>query len=510
MGNETRKCYEKRLRRGDFEKYLLGRGLDVGCGPDPLTAPQAAVDPWDLGEGDGEVLSAIKDGTYDFVYSSHCLEHLRSVETALSNWARALKTGGALYVVVPDYTLYEKETFPSRYNSDHKHTFSLHISRKAAGRANHWNIKEDLAPLLRSLGIELVESFLEDDHYDYGMSPEKDQTHFPQTLAQITIIGRKTCSTPDLRKPVSSPPAPGPVSRESLRIYTGILGQIGDIVMFTPTARRLKELFPHSKLTFAIARKYEGMADLIRGLPYVDRIFLTECYFERLTPHLSDGWFKGWPVDLRGDDEVQEQRHHDLIFETRPRSKRSAWWEHAHQVEESAHRIGVPGPIDLQTEISIPVGVEIPEGARGKIVLHNDPAISPDKAWNWELLRQCVTLMGPQNVVLLGNPGPPVGGVFDLRGKTTLAQAAAIIRDSECYVGIDSGLMWIAGSLQVPAVGLYGTTYIRAYGAIHPKNPNATYLQVEGSLDSIASEAVAQAVRERRTLGKTLAVEALG
>ncbi len=507
MGNETKKCYEKRLRRGDFEKYLVGRGLDVGCGPDPLTAPQATVDPWDLGEGDGEVLSPVKDGTYDFVYSSHCLEHLRSVETALSNWARALKAGGALYVVVPDFTLYEKETFPSRYNSDHKHTFSLHVSRKAAGRANHWNIQENLAPLLESLGIELVENFLEDDHYDYGMSPEEDQTHFHHTLAQITVIGRKTRSTAAREKTARSTPPPWPISREPLRIYTGILGQIGDIVMFTPTARRLKELFPNSELTFAIARKYQGMADLIRGLPYVDRVFQTECYFERLKPELAGGWHQGWPVDLRGDDEVDEQRKHDLIFETRPLSKRTAWWEHAHQVEESADRIGVPGPIDLQTEISIPRGVEIPESARGKIVLHNDPAISPVKAWNWELLREFVTLLGPEKVVLLGNPGPTVERVLDLRGKTTLAQAAAIIRDSECYVGIDSGLMWIAGSLQVPAVGLYGTTWIRAYGAIHPKNPNATYLQAEGSLDSITPEAVERAVHERRGPARTLAAQ---
>jgi len=36
----------------------------------------------------------------------------------------------------------------------------------------------------------------------------------------------------------------GVVSNEPLRIYTGMLGQIGDIVMFTATARRVKELFP--------------------------------------------------------------------------------------------------------------------------------------------------------------------------------------------------------------------------------------------------------------------------
>lgn len=84
--------------------------------------------------------------------------------------------------------------------------------------------------------------------------------------------------------------------------------------------------------------------------------------------------------------------------------------------------------------------------------------------------------------------------MLDLRGKTTLAQAAAIIRESRCYVGIDSGLMWVAGSLQVPVVGLYGTSYIPAYGAIQPVNPNATYLQVEGPPADIPAEQVLEAM----------------
>jgi ADP-heptose:LPS heptosyltransferase len=98
----------------------------------------------------------------------------------------------------------------------------------------------------------------------------------------------------------------------------------------------------------------------------------------------------------------------------------------------------------------------------------------------------------------LGNAGPEVPGTVDLRGKTSLAQAAAVIDSSDCYVGIDSGLMWIAGSLQVPAVGLYGTSYIPAYGAIHPKNPNASYIQVEGAVDGISPEQVLAAVAARR------------
>jgi predicted SAM-dependent methyltransferase len=499
MGTETRKCFQKRLRRGDFEKYFIGKGIDIGCGDDPLEAPRGTVDPWDQPRGDAQELGGVEDAAYDFVYSSHCLEHLRSVERALSSWVRILKPGGFLYFTVPDYSLYEKEQFPSRFNSDHKQTFSIHLTRETTNRATHWNVGEDLAPLLQSLGVEILEGFLENDHYNYALAEEVDQTHFPETLAQICIIGRKAkvVEVPIAAERPAEIISRQVVSTEPLRIYTGILGQIGDIVMFTPTVRRLKDLFPRSEITFAVSRKFREAGELVSGLPYVDRIFVTESYFENLSERLAPAWYGGWPIDLRGEDEIQEQRKHDIVLETRPRSRRMPWWKHAHQVEECAHMVGVPGPIDLQTEIAIPAGVEIPDETYGKIVLHNDPYISKAKTWPWDSLRLFVNRIGPENVVLLGNPGPTVEGALDYRGKTTLAQAAAIIAACACYVGIDSGLMWIAASLQVPCVGLYGTGYIPAYGAIRPKNPKAHYLQVEGTLDAIPSEAVVKCVLDR-------------
>jgi ADP-heptose:LPS heptosyltransferase len=88
---------------------------------------------------------------------------------------------------------------------------------------------------------------------------------------------------------------------------------------------------------------------------------------------------------------------------------------------------------------------------------------------------------------------------LDLRGRTTLAEAAAIIRECRCYVGVDSGLMWVAGSQQVPTVGLYGTSYTPAYDAIQPANPNATYLQAEGGLERITPDQLQLALVARQS-----------
>lgn len=282
----------------------------------------------------------------------------------------------------------------------------------------------------------------------------------------------------------------GVVSYEPLRIYTGLLGQIGDILMFTATARRIKQLFPNGHLTFAVSQRYGEVGDLVAGLPYVDRVFKTELYFEKLTPPLFQPWERGWPVDFRGDDEVVEQRRHNLVFETRPRHRDARWWEHRHLVEELAHQIGVPGPLDRQTEVALPPGVQVPAGAVGKIVLHNDPTTDDAKSWPWEAAALLVQRLGASNVVVIGRPGPELPGTVDLRGRTTLAETAALIGACRCYIGVDSGPMWIAASLQVPVVGLYGTSYIRAYAALQPHNLRAAYLQAEGPLSRIPVEAV--------------------
>ena len=190
---ETSKCYGKRLSVGHFGKYLKGRGIDVGCGDDPLAGPDLEVDPWDVAQGDAQMMATVPDGKYDFVYSSHCLEHLRSPVEALENWERIVRPGGFLYVVVPDYLLYEKLSWPSDFNGDHKNSFSLDLDAAKVGRPNHWRISDLVAALRRSRPeIELREAFLEDDGFDYSRG-KIDQT-MGNALSQICLILERTAA----------------------------------------------------------------------------------------------------------------------------------------------------------------------------------------------------------------------------------------------------------------------------------------------------------------------------
>jgi SAM-dependent methyltransferase len=189
MGDETKKSHGLRVRRGDFNEFLRGNGIDIGCGKDCLQIESGTVRPWDLQDGDAQLMASISDNEFDFVYSSHCLEHMHDVRQTLTNWVRILKPGGVLYFTVPDYVLYEKMTWPSMFNGDHKQSFSVVIPRNAVRRPNHFHVQLDMIPLLQELNITVIRHSLEDFGFNYNAGVFDQTTQ--SAVCQICIVGQK-------------------------------------------------------------------------------------------------------------------------------------------------------------------------------------------------------------------------------------------------------------------------------------------------------------------------------
>jgi SAM-dependent methyltransferase len=123
---ETRKALSRRIREGFFTKYCHGKGIDIGCGTDPLLD---TVDCWDLSlnpNHDGQYMNGVPDGKYDFVYSSHCLEDLKDPIEGIKNWWRILKRGGYLLLYLPHRDLFEhRKVLPSMGNKNHHWYFVI-------------------------------------------------------------------------------------------------------------------------------------------------------------------------------------------------------------------------------------------------------------------------------------------------------------------------------------------------------------------------------------------------
>lgn len=131
MSNECSKAAARRALDPAFtDLFFVGNGIDVGAGPDGLSSlkdkfPRMRdVRLWDIPDGDAMLMAGVPDESFDFVHSSHCLEHLHNPATALGNWLRIVKPGGYVVVTIPDEDLYEQGQFPSTFNPDHKVTFT--------------------------------------------------------------------------------------------------------------------------------------------------------------------------------------------------------------------------------------------------------------------------------------------------------------------------------------------------------------------------------------------------
>ena len=98
---ECSKSIMRRLSQPNFvNRYFVGHGIDIGGGPDPLAVYRellpmvASVRVWDRDSGDAQFMAGVEDESFDFVHSSHCLEHLVEPQEGLANWFRILRPGG--------------------------------------------------------------------------------------------------------------------------------------------------------------------------------------------------------------------------------------------------------------------------------------------------------------------------------------------------------------------------------------------------------------------------------
>jgi len=108
-----------------FAKHFCkGYGIDVGCNRQEWCFPGAIG--VDLNFKDGNTAYSFEYKDLDYVYSSHCLEHLPDWVTALDYWTANLKPGGVLFLYLPHYN---QEYWRPFNNRKHIHMFSVESIR---------------------------------------------------------------------------------------------------------------------------------------------------------------------------------------------------------------------------------------------------------------------------------------------------------------------------------------------------------------------------------------------
>ena len=112
-GNAARFCMPFAL------EVCEGIGLDVGCNRAEWCFPHSImVDPEINPEYHAHNLP---EGEFDYVFSSHCLEHVPDWVRALDHWTTRIRSGGHLFLYLPDYS---QEYWRNWHNKKHVNILS--------------------------------------------------------------------------------------------------------------------------------------------------------------------------------------------------------------------------------------------------------------------------------------------------------------------------------------------------------------------------------------------------
>lgn len=221
-GNTGRKMREafkaSRRRKGDnfWEEILKGQGLDVSNGDNQIsTEMYHQISELRRGTGDyRHDLRKFKSGSFEFINVCGCLEHEKSILTAVLGWYYLLKEGGHMIITVPDHRLYEACKWPSIFNTDHKWSFSITASKDL--HSHHLNIVDFLSSIP---GVQIRRIHLADSNYDYSRFAI-DQTR-EDAEADIEVVIRKL-----------------PISDGRKRTFKHS-GARGDLIYSLPTIQKL-------------------------------------------------------------------------------------------------------------------------------------------------------------------------------------------------------------------------------------------------------------------------------
>jgi len=282
---------------------------------------------------------------------------------------------------------------------------------------------------------------------------------------------------------------------------------IGDAIMTTPAVRTIRENFPAAEITLLA---YPWVADIFTACPHVDRVMLYD----------KKGRHKGLAGMWRLGRELAAQRFDMAILLQNAfsaavlallagipvragyrRDGRGLLLTHGvairkstrarHQVyyyQEMLKDLGLAcSPQELF--LSLPDSAMAWAGdflaakaGRPVVGLNPGAAYGPAKRWPADRYAGLAKRLAEERgatLLVFGTPADAEaaaeigaaapGQVHDLTGKTTLAQAMALIGRCDAFVTNDSGLMHVAAAQKTPLVAIFGSTDAVATGPFSPK-----------------------------------------
>ena len=272
------------------------------------------------------------------------------------------------------------------------------------------------------------------------------------------------------------------------RILVESGGGVGDLIMFTPALRSLKEKFPGCMITFLTIDK---TVDVINRLPYIDRVICIKrgrfmgryrvlpdlikqdyLIFTEWQPYLL---FCAWILrcshrfSVGRDGKFLTGTLHKRIRHVVSSSVNFAAQTNAELLSDMLD-VKLNGDM-TKCDVSMPTESERTEVTRllnkigiktgNDFILLSPFASSKERNWPLKEVEKLVELINKNYnipVIFIGNTDSPFiekKFQYSLLRKTNIIQLIEVIRRAKCLITPDSGPMHIAGALNVPCISLF-------------------------------------------------------
>jgi predicted SAM-dependent methyltransferase len=117
------------------KEVCKGVGVDIGCMKKEWSFPNSI--PIDISFNDGFHAMKLPDIELDYIFSSHCLEHINEWVDVMDYWYSKLKKEGILFLYLPHYS---QEYWRPWNNKKHKNIFTPDIMNDYMENRGYKNI----------------------------------------------------------------------------------------------------------------------------------------------------------------------------------------------------------------------------------------------------------------------------------------------------------------------------------------------------------------------------------
>lgn len=228
-------------------------------------------------------------------------------------------------------------------------------------------------------------------------------------------------------------------------------GGIGDIICTFPAVLALRERHPDAVFVYSVWKSFKSIAEMGRVADQV----------------IERDWSEDMPKLAYQD--------YDICYQPWLEDERPQGRDYVHLVDDFAQTLKVT-VASRQPKLHVPEAVSrslrekiAPFRKRTKYLLgiHVGPTWTvrewPVEGWTKLVARlrdqfDCTVMqLGSDNETGKGQVrAPRIAGTEDWVGVLTLEETAAAIEHLDLFIGIDSGLLHIAGAVETPTVGLFG------------------------------------------------------